>query len=440
MFNEEAKIVLNWVQNYDVALISVWDETLSDDENKIRMGGLLRNLWFLITRHPYEQIACLGTDSNPQTKEDKYLITNSTILFQYLWDLFSSCGIPFLCKSKYSDNFYSVGTDSQRDDYKRQTKVGDINQVLLPLVERGVHIYTDGSKKKRVEFINNSVFSKEEKAYCSRLPRVGKFYYTRKSFTLCSSRLFQDFIASLVDIEPIIEHPDRQQAVEHEERERRQIAERESYQKRITRWCQKYDTAVISAWRAKLENINAPSRTLRKTKKAQSNTQPLPTGYIFNEEENNDRRHKLDVLLQADKFFVVYLGHDNLSPNKEEKYLVINRFNNENFFSTLFALSEWFNQDYFLYKPQDKTCFYVVGTNASSNPGYEQVIKWGDVTKLLPSFIDNNIRLENPNPETCIPHPSLLNPSAYREYVAATDHGKLRGYRIIKDPLFLFST
>lgn len=443
MISDEAKKVLDLAQGYDVALISIWDDTLSVEENQIRMGGLLRNLWFLVKSNScrFYFIACLGKDVKPQTSEDKYLIctpyNDSDEFFRYLWDLFSSSGISFLYKSKFSDNFYSVGTNSQAEDYKRQTKVGDINQVLLPLVERGVHVYTDGSKQSRVNFINNSVFSPEEKTYCSQFPRPKRFYFDEDDFP--SGELFADLRKSVANarVQPIIEHVERledarqrsQEASQQQEEEQR-LEEIQRYPKRVMRWCRKYDTAIISAWRTKLEDVNDPDKTLLKTEWSIGENKTLPIGYTFTDEENEDRRRKLDVLLRVNRYLVVYLGHDKLSPANEEKYLVINRLYETDFFNRLFALSEWFNQDHFLYKIREDTCFYALGTNTSSNPGYNKRIEWGDVTQLLPHFAGEEVKIVNPNPEAYIPHPSLLNGAEYAEYVSATDRGKLKGYRI----------
>lgn len=71
-------------------------------------------------------------------------------------------------------------------------------------------------------------------------------------------------------------------------------------------------------------------------------------------------------------------------PGKETSYFVVNRNDDPNFFKNIFELSEYFNQDSFLYKPAGTTNAKLIGTNNAERnqqfgtPGYEQEIEVGE--------------------------------------------------------------
>ena len=71
-------------------------------------------------------------------------------------------------------------------------------------------------------------------------------------------------------------------------------------------------------------------------------------------------------------------------PGKETSYFVVNRNEDPEFFNNIFKLSEYFNQDSFLYKPVGTTEAKLIGTNNAERnedfgtPGYNQEINVGE--------------------------------------------------------------
>ena len=55
----------------------------------------------------------------------------------------------------------------------------------------------------------------------------------------------------------------------------------------------------------------------------------------------------------------------------------MSRSSRSDFFSKIFELAEFYNQDSFLYKKKDEDIAYLVGTNNSDFPGYGNVVEQG---------------------------------------------------------------
>ena len=69
---------------------------------------------------------------------------------------------------------------------------------------------------------------------------------------------------------------------------------------------------------------------------------------------------------------------------KGNYYFVVNLSEDPDFYDNLFDLSEFFNQDFFLYKPKGTLSAKLIGTNQTANgkllrglPGYHQAIEAG---------------------------------------------------------------
>ena len=71
----------------------------------------------------------------------------------------------------------------------------------------------------------------------------------------------------------------------------------------------------------------------------------------------------------------------------EESFFLVNLKNDANFFSNLFALSEYFNQDSFLYKSANEEDAYLVGTNNNGFPEYGEKLVAGKLTSLPSKFM-----------------------------------------------------
>lgn len=131
----------------------------------------------------------------------------------------------------------------------------------------------------------------------------------------------------------------------------------------LQHWIYTKEIAVISAYREALENVT--SKTCK---------QALQIGHQFTPDENAKRTASLraallscysyGITLIGDKY-IRQVGASKAAPLPEQSILVVNTENSPNFYKVLFRLSEYFNQDYFLYKPKDTYSAYKVYTNAA---------------------------------------------------------------------------
>lgn len=143
----------------------------------------------------------------------------------------------------------------------------------------------------------------------------------------------------------------------------------ESSLNRIISWIDSYEIACISAFRDKFEN--ATPNTLNDT----------PTdkeGYEYSLKEKEARSRKLKASLLAYGYGVTAIngnyienyGTINAKEMGEKSFFVVNLHGDANFKKNIFALSEYYNQDCFLYKPKGSDVAYNIGTNTGEYPGY----------------------------------------------------------------------
>ena len=143
----------------------------------------------------------------------------------------------------------------------------------------------------------------------------------------------------------------------------------ESSLNRIISWMNKYDIACISAFRDAFENATPNTLDDRKVKM---------DGYKYTREEKEERNRKLKASLLAYGYGVTSINGnyiENFGTIKarevgEKSFFVVNIHNDENFEKNIFALSEYYNQDCFLYKPKGSNVAYNIGTNTGDYPGY----------------------------------------------------------------------
>lgn len=149
----------------------------------------------------------------------------------------------------------------------------------------------------------------------------------------------------------------------------------------IQHWIYTKEIAVISAYREVLENVT--SKTCK---------QALQIGHKFTPDENAKRTtllraallscYSYGITLIGDKY-IRQVGASKAAPIPEQSILVVNTENSPNFYKVLFRLSEYFNQDYFLYKPQNTNSAYKVYTNAAR---YEkegkEIIMYGEMQNV----------------------------------------------------------
>ncbi|MCI5680656.1 MAG: hypothetical protein MR293_01595 [Bacteroidales bacterium] len=129
----------------------------------------------------------------------------------------------------------------------------------------------------------------------------------------------------------------------------------------IDKWVKSREIACISAYRGVLMH------TTPHTMGATQQTRFLTLA------ENATRQHDLYATL-------LYLGYGILSKGFEEgvnSTIVLNLQNDSRFYDNLFMLSEYYNQDAFIYKAPDEEAAYWVGTNNAPAPGYGKKVEVG---------------------------------------------------------------
>lgn len=148
---------------------------------------------------------------------------------------------------------------------------------------------------------------------------------------------------------------------------------------KILYYIKNFECGTISASRNKL--INLTDKTF------------VPENYEnerkLTKEENRKRNSELKAMLLKLGYGVTSLDGrfaeaGQMFPGKETSYFVINRNNDQKFFNNLFELSEYYNQDSFLYKPADTMSAKLIGTNSAERneefgqPGYKQELNIGE--------------------------------------------------------------
>jgi hypothetical protein len=153
----------------------------------------------------------------------------------------------------------------------------------------------------------------------------------------------------------------------------------ESSISKIMNYVKNFECATISASRGKLTNL--------------TDNAFVPEDYenerALTKEENRKRNTELKAKLLKLGYGVTSLDGrfaeaGEMFPGKETSYFVVNRNEDPEFFNNIFALSEYFNQDSFLYKPAGVTSAKLIGTNNAERnedwgqPGYNQEIEVGE--------------------------------------------------------------
>ena len=155
----------------------------------------------------------------------------------------------------------------------------------------------------------------------------------------------------------------------------------ESSINRIVDWLDKYDIACISATRCMYNN--ATNRTYDdrpdEYKKADA-------PYRYTNKENRARNSHLKAALLKKGYGVTNIqgsyieAYRDKNPieRSEPSMFVVNLNNDPDFFTNIFELSEFYNQDSFLYKKKGTDCAFLVGTNNGEFPGYGETVAQGD--------------------------------------------------------------
>lgn len=135
----------------------------------------------------------------------------------------------------------------------------------------------------------------------------------------------------------------------------------ESTLKRIKHWVDTKEIAGVSAFRNQLTNVT------------KNTVLDKEVGETYSKEENRQRSVKLRASLATLGYGVNRVAGTYVEGGKEvqeESYIVVNLEDAPNFKRNIFKLSEYFNQNAFLYKPKDSEIATLVGTNEDAGVGY----------------------------------------------------------------------
>ena len=141
-----------------------------------------------------------------------------------------------------------------------------------------------------------------------------------------------------------------------------------------------YDIACITAYRDEYKDAT-PNTLDDRPDEYKKSDEP----YKYSLREKKLRNRNLSAYLIKKGYGVTKIngnyieGYGTIDAKElgEASYFVVNLDNDPDFFKTLFAISEYYNQDCFLYKEAGDNPAYNVGTNACEYPGYSNKVSLG---------------------------------------------------------------
>lgn len=153
---------------------------------------------------------------------------------------------------------------------------------------------------------------------------------------------------------------------------------------RAIQFMKQHDIACLTACRGQFKNATAHTLDDRPEELQQADlenhiTDPQKkTVYHYSKPENIRRNRNLKASLLKYGYGVTGIAGNCIenchtpSPVEvgEESYFVVNLKDDPSFFDRIFELSEYYNQDGFLYKPKGSEECFNVGTNNGEWPGY----------------------------------------------------------------------
>lgn len=159
----------------------------------------------------------------------------------------------------------------------------------------------------------------------------------------------------------------------------------ESSWSRVIQWMDLYDIVTISASRNRLKDITGNTF--------------IPEGKLvgdsFTIQENKERNKELKSEMLCCGYGITgvldsYIEGECVTDAIEERVegsFVVNLKGDADFLDKIFKLSEYYNQDCFLYKAKDDEQAFWVGTNNSANLGYKQKVAVA-LTSLQSKFMN----------------------------------------------------
>lgn len=165
----------------------------------------------------------------------------------------------------------------------------------------------------------------------------------------------------------------------------------ESSINRIKSWIDSHDIAILTAYRNVFTNatnntLDDRPNDLKQDDEKNGITNPLdksPYTYTRSEKENRNKNLKATLLrmgygvTRISGNYIENYKNANEHEVSESSFLVVNLNGDTNFYNNIFKLSEYYNQDSFLYKSKNDDVAYLIGTNNAEFPGYNQKISTG---------------------------------------------------------------
>lgn len=151
---------------------------------------------------------------------------------------------------------------------------------------------------------------------------------------------------------------------------------------RATYWIENYEIAVLTAWRDSLNNVT--DNTFVPDDKN--------IGDNFSTKEKKMYNRELKAKLLQMGYGVTNVrgtyreGGADGTDVQEESFLVVNLKDDAGFKAKIFQLSEYYNQDSFMYSPKGSDEAVLVGTNNCDFPGYGEEIPTGKLQKNVSSM------------------------------------------------------
>lgn len=149
-------------------------------------------------------------------------------------------------------------------------------------------------------------------------------------------------------------------------------------------WMKGHDIACVTAFRKEFKNstkntLDDRPQEIKDKDKEMGITKPEDkTIYKYTSAEKRDINKKLKAYLLSLGYGVTNI-HGNYIENYgtingielgESSFFVVNLNNSSDFKERIFEISEYYNQDCFLYKPKGSEEAYNIGTNNAEYPGY----------------------------------------------------------------------
>lgn len=182
----------------------------------------------------------------------------------------------------------------------------------------------------------------------------------------------------------------------------------ESTMNRVADYIKNYECAIITAWRNTLQdttdNTFKPSHISHKKEKNGEKTVGRGTKIVgssmqqsedFNTEEKKYYNRELKAALLSYGYGVTQIRGSykeyGQTESQEESLFVVNLKDDPNFKKNIFKLSEYYNQDSFMYSPKGSDDGILIGTNNSPFPGYGNEMPSGTFKRNVQSMFMSRI-------------------------------------------------